>query len=59
MDKEQRRAAKTQLVAGMQVGHSWQTATTKAGLPINRSAIGSRARRRRKMGDMARISRHN
>jgi hypothetical protein len=34
MDKEQRRAAKTQLVAGMQVGHSWQTATAQAGLAI-------------------------
>jgi len=37
MDKEQRRAAKAHLVAGMQEGHSWQTAAAKAGLQISQS----------------------
>ena len=37
MDKEQRRVAKAQLVAGMQMGHSWHTAAAQAGLPISQS----------------------
>jgi putative transposase len=37
MDKEQRRAAKVQLVAGMQEGHAWQTAAAQAGLQISQS----------------------
>lgn len=37
MNKEQRRRAKAQLVAGMQVGHSWQTAAAQAGLQISQS----------------------
>jgi transposase len=37
MDKEQRRAAKAHLVAGMQMGHSWQTAAARAGLQISQS----------------------
>jgi transposase len=37
IDKEQRRVAKAQLVAGMQMGHSWQTAAAQAGLPISQS----------------------
>jgi hypothetical protein len=37
MDKEQRRAAESQLVTGIQAGQSWQTATTKTGLPISQS----------------------
>ncbi len=45
MDKEQHRVAKAQLVAGMQAGHSWQTAAVQAGLPISqinrvRAALG-------------------
>jgi len=37
MDKEQRRVAKAQLVAGMQTGQAWQTAAAQAGLPISQS----------------------
>ena len=37
MDKEQRRAAKAQLVAGMQTGQSWPTAAEQAGLQISQS----------------------
>jgi len=37
MDKDQRRAAKAQLVAGMQRGQSWQTAAAQAGLQISQS----------------------
>jgi transposase len=37
MDKEQRRVAKTQLVAGMQEGHSWHEAAAKAGIQTSRS----------------------
>jgi transposase len=37
MDKDQRRAAKAQLVAGMQTGQSWQTAAAQAGLQISQS----------------------
>jgi transposase len=37
MDQEQRRAAKVQLVTGMQEGHSWQTAAAQAGLRISQS----------------------
>ncbi len=37
MDKEQRRVAKTQLVAGMQEGHSWHLAAAKAGVQTSRS----------------------
>jgi transposase len=38
MDKEQRRAAKAQLVTGMQEGHSWQTAAAQAELQISQSS---------------------
>jgi transposase len=38
MEEEQRRAAKRQMVALMQVGHSWQEAATMAGVQIGRSA---------------------
>ena len=37
MDKEQRRVAKAQLVAGMQTGQAWQTAAAQAGLQISQS----------------------
>jgi transposase len=37
MDKKQYRAAKAQLVAGMQEGHSWQTAAANAGIQISQS----------------------
>ena len=37
MDKEQRRAAKAQLVTGMQEGRSWQTAAAQAELQISQS----------------------
>ena len=37
MDKEQRRVAKAQLVAGMQTGQVWQTAAAQAGLQISQS----------------------
>src|SRR5207249_4014812 len=38
MEEEQTRAAKGQLVALMQAGHSWQEAATMAGVQISRSA---------------------
>ncbi len=38
MEEEQRRAAKRQMVALMQVGHSWQEAATMAGVQLGRSA---------------------
>ena len=38
MEKEQHRAAKGQLVALMQAGHSWQEAASLAGIQISRSA---------------------
>jgi transposase len=37
MNKEQRRAAKAQLVAGMQEGQSWQTAAATIGLQTSQS----------------------
>lgn len=37
MDKEQRLAAKAQLVAGWQVGQSWQAAAAQAGLQTSQS----------------------
>jgi transposase len=37
MNEEQRHAAKARLVAGMQEGHSWQTAAAKAGIQISQS----------------------
>jgi transposase len=37
MDQEQRRAAKAQLVAGMQAGYSWQTAAAAAGVQTSQS----------------------
>jgi transposase len=37
MDKKQYHAAKVQLVAGMQEGHSWQTAAANAGIHISQS----------------------
>ena len=37
MDQEQRRAAKAQLVAGMQAGYSWQTAAAEAGVRTSQS----------------------
>jgi transposase len=38
MEKEQQRAAKGQMIALMQAGHSWQEASTMAGVQISRSA---------------------
>ncbi len=38
MEEEQNHAAKGQLVALMQAGHSWQEAATMAGVQISRSA---------------------
>lgn len=38
MEKEEHRAAKGQLVALMQAGHSWQEAASHAGIQISRSA---------------------
>jgi transposase len=38
MEKEQQRAAKGQMIALMQGGHSWQEAATMAGVQISRSA---------------------
>jgi len=38
MEEEQTRAAKGQMVALMQAGHSWQEASTMAGVQISRSA---------------------
>jgi transposase len=37
MDKEQRRRAKAQLVAGMHAGQSWQAAAAQAGLQTSQS----------------------
>jgi transposase len=53
MDKEQRRAAKAQLVAGMQEGHSWQPAAAKAGLQINQSTAYRLWQAWRKCGETA------
>jgi transposase len=39
MNKEQRRTAKMQLVAGMQAGHPWQTAAAQAGLQTSQSNV--------------------
>ncbi len=38
MGEEQQRAAKGQMIALMQAGHSWQEASTMAGSQISRSA---------------------
>jgi transposase len=38
MEEEQNRVAKGQMVALMQAGHSWQEASTMAGVQISRSA---------------------
>jgi transposase len=38
MEEEQRRAAKRQMIALMQAGHSWQEAAAMAGVRIGRSA---------------------
>src|SRR5215831_2635150 len=38
MEKEQQRVAKGRVVALMQAGHSWQEASTMAGVQISRSA---------------------
>ncbi len=38
MEEEQNRAAKGQMIALMQTGHSWQEASTMAGVQISRSA---------------------
>ena len=38
MEEEQTRAAKGQMIALMQAGHSWQAAATMAGVQISRSA---------------------
>jgi transposase len=38
MEKEEHRAAKGQVVALMQTGHSWQEAASHAGIQISRSA---------------------
>ena len=38
MEKEQQRVAKGQMVALMQAGHSWQEASTMAGVQISRRA---------------------
>jgi hypothetical protein len=38
MEEEHNRAAKGQMVALMQTGHSWQEASTMAGVQISRSA---------------------
>jgi transposase len=41
MEEEHNRAAKGQLIALMQAGHSWQEAATMAGVQISRSAAYS------------------
>jgi transposase len=38
MEEEHNRAAKKQMIALMQAGHSWQEASRMAGIPISRSA---------------------
>ena len=38
MEKEQQRVAKGQMVVLMQAGHSWQEASTMAGVQISRRA---------------------
>ena len=38
MDREERCAAKAQMVAQMQIGQSWQEAATRAGVQTNRTA---------------------
>jgi transposase len=53
MDKEQRRVAKTQLVAGMQEGRSWHEAAAKAGVQTSRSNAYRLRRAFRQRGEMA------
>jgi hypothetical protein len=38
MEEERQRAAKGPMIALMQAGHSWQEASTMAGIQISRSA---------------------
>jgi transposase len=53
MQEEQRRAAKKQLIALMQAGHSWHEAAAVAGVQIGRSAAYQLLRNVRLRGDAA------
>ena len=53
MEEEQRRAAKRQLIALMQAGHSWQEAAAMAGVRIGRSAAYQLLRNMRVQGEVA------
>ncbi len=53
MDKEQRRAAKAQLVTGMQEGQSWQKAAAQAGVQISQSSAYRLWLAVRQRGEMA------
>jgi len=53
MEEEQRRAAKRQMIALMQAGHTWQEAATMAGVPLGRSAAYQLLRNVRLRGEAA------
>lgn len=53
MEKEQLRAAKAQLVAQMQKGHSWQGAAATAGIRITQSTAYRLCRAVRERGETA------
>jgi len=51
MEEEHNRAAKGQLIALMQAGHSWQEAATMAGVQISRSAADRLLQKVRAQGE--------
>jgi transposase len=53
MEEEQRRAAKRQMIALMQAGHSWQEAAAMAGVRMGRSAAYQLLRNMRLQGEVA------
>jgi len=53
MDRQVRRAAKAQMIAGMQAGQSWQEAAGQAGVQTSRTAAYRRLQRVRAEGAAA------
>ncbi len=53
MEEEERRAAKRQMIALMQAGHTWQGAATMAGVQLGRSAAYQLLRNVRLRGEAA------
>jgi transposase len=52
MEEEQYRAAKGQMIALMQAGHSWQQASTMAGIQISRSSAYRLLQKVRTLGEV-------